>query len=101
MKNDLKTISQEIKAGRITFEEAAEKYKLASSSKSHLKRWLLGNPDSIRNKTKADVERELQEHYLAFQEMEAKKKRPIKYVFIHGKRYIDVTADWIDCGGLI
>lgn len=96
----LKDIAAEIKETGITLNEAQEKHHLSPTQKSHVKSYLHGCPEALRNKTKKDIEDELELHLKAFKEMEAKKEpRPLKRICIRGKWYIDITPEFIDCGG--
>lgn len=99
MRNNLKAIAEEIVRTGMTLNEAQNKYDLSDSSKSNVKRWLMGNPEALRNKTKKEMSDEKDE-WIRLQEREISMRppRPVKRVCIRGKWYTDVTADFIDCG---
>ncbi len=100
MRKDLRKIAREIKEGKYSLDEAERKFWLNPSSKSKVKKYLRESAANLDEKTKSEIEDELEENLRAFREMEARKKpKPKKYVMVQDKRYQDITEEVVDCGG--
>lgn len=94
---NLKEIAAQVRENKITFEDAVTINGLDSRQKARLKQYC-GIP--IKNIRKREqIEDDLDEYAEIYAQMLAKKPpRPVKKVVINGKHYIDITADFIDCG---
>ena len=99
-RTDLKKIAEEIRASGNGFAYEINKRDLTPGQKTRLKEYL-GLPvktlqrAKIISETKDDFEELLRAHEEA---LKLKPPKPIKRVTIKGKRYIDITADIVDCG---
>lgn len=100
MRKNLKEIARRIKEKELTLDEAEREYWLNPSSKSKVKHYLQNSVEDLESKTEIEKEDELEENLKRFLFLQARKApKPKKFVTIKGKRYQDITGEFIDCGG--
>lgn len=98
MRLDLRKVAQEIKNNGEDFQEAARKRFLTPYQKGKVREYL-GLESDRHKKSIKEFDEELEEALKAHEEaLKQKPPRPVKRLTINGKRYIDITADLIDCG---
>ena len=99
-KRSLKEMAKELKESGEDIREYAKIKNLIPSQVTRIKQYLGLPVISIEKRTTVDISRELDEQlYKQIEIIIKKPPRPLKRVCIRGKWYIDITADFIDCGG--
>lgn len=98
MRLDLRKLAKEIKDNGEDFQEAAKKRFLTPYQKGKVREYL-GLESDRHKKSIKEFDEEFEEALRAHQEaLKQRPPKPVKKVVIHGKTYIDITADLIDCG---
>lgn len=99
-KRSLKQMAKEIQETGEDIKDYAQRNNLIPSQVTRIKVYLGLPVLNMERRTTVDVSRELDESICRqIAEIAKKPPKPVKRVCIRGKWYIDITADFIDCGG--
>ena len=100
MRKNLKEIARRIKENEFTLDEAERKFWLSQSAKSKVKQYMGVPIEDLTHKTDIENEDELEANLQRFLIAQANRApKPKIFVTIKGKRYQDITGEFIDCGG--